>query len=110
MLSLANLLVFLSPQGFGLEDSQSSFQVPDSSLLRELFEAPDETTATASVPTAEPEYSMFAKPQLSTVNIGYISRSQEYAMTPLTPAISKHSEFIALLPSNLNTPGGLSLA
>ncbi|XP_063058978.1 protein C-ets-2 [Engraulis encrasicolus] len=76
--------------GFGLEDSQSSFQVPDSSLLRELFEAPDETTATASVPTAEPEYSMFAKPQLSTVNIGYISRSQEYAMTPLTPAISKH--------------------
>ncbi|KAL2095430.1 hypothetical protein ACEWY4_010149 [Coilia grayii] len=74
--------------GFGLEDSQCSLQVPDNHLLRELFEASDEASMIA--PTPESDYSMFPKPQLSTVNIGYISRRQEYTRTTLKPGISKH--------------------
>lgn len=74
--------------GFGLEDGLGSLQVPDSSLLRELFEASEE----ASLPslTKDQEFSMFTKPQLSTVNVGYIKSTENYSRTAIRPAISKH--------------------
>ncbi|XP_012679047.2 protein C-ets-2 isoform X2 [Clupea harengus] len=74
--------------GFGLEDGLCSSQVPDnSSLLRELFEASDETSLAAL--TQDQEYS-FTKPQLSTVNISYINNRQIFTGSPIRPGISKH--------------------
>lgn len=56
--------------GFSLEETQCALQVPDNSgsLLRELFETADKTTLL----TRDQEFSMFSKPQLSTVNVSYI--------------------------------------
>ncbi|XP_076129830.1 protein C-ets-2 isoform X1 [Alosa pseudoharengus] len=72
-------------EGFGLEDGLCSLQVPDNSLLRGLFETSDETAL-----TKDQEYSMFPKPRLSTVNVGYIKSRQNYTMTAIRPGISKH--------------------
>ncbi|XP_036450787.1 protein C-ets-2 [Colossoma macropomum] len=70
--------------GFGLEDTQCALQVSDSSssLLRELFEAPENPTHLIS----DQDFSMFPKPQLSTVNVSYIS--QEYPNSKVTPCLT----------------------
>lgn len=69
--------------GFGLEDTQCALQVSDSStsLLRELFEASDNSAHLIS----DQDFSMFPKPQLSTVNVSYIS--QEYPNSKATPRL-----------------------
>uniref|UniRef100_A0A8B9HW64 ETS proto-onco 2, transcription factor n=1 Tax=Astyanax mexicanus TaxID=7994 RepID=A0A8B9HW64_ASTMX len=70
-------------RGFGLEDTQCALQVSDSStsLLRELFEASDNSAHLIS----DQDFSMFPKPQLSTVNVSYIS--QEYPNSKATPRL-----------------------
>lgn len=64
--------------GFGLDDTQCVLRASNrtGSLLRELFETSDSPT--------EPDYSMFPKPQLSTVNVSYIC--QEF---PTSKAVSR---------------------
>ena len=82
-----------------MEDGLCSSQVPDnSSLLRELFEASDETSLAAL--TQDQEYS-FTKPQLSTVNISYINNRQIFTGSPIRPGISKHIDFITLFQRTL---------
>uniref|UniRef100_A0A3P8Y9M4 Protein C-ets-2 n=2 Tax=Esox lucius TaxID=8010 RepID=A0A3P8Y9M4_ESOLU len=60
---------WLDSVGFSLEETQGAVQEPDhsGSLLRELFETPDKTAQL----TPDQEFSMFSKPQLSTVNVSY---------------------------------------
>ena len=74
--------MFLS-EGFGLEDTQCALQVSDSSssLLRELFEAQENPTHLIS----DQDFSLFPKPQLSTVNVNYIT--QEYPNSKATPRL-----------------------
>ncbi|XP_062870487.1 protein C-ets-2 isoform X2 [Trichomycterus rosablanca] len=74
------------PAGFSLDDTQCVLQASDrtSSLLRELFEASDSPTQLIS----EPDYSMFPKPQLSTVNVSYIS--QEFPTSKAAPRLNTH--------------------
>ncbi|CAB1352414.1 unnamed protein product [Coregonus sp. 'balchen'] len=62
---------WMSSSGFSLEETQCALQVPDNSdsLLRELFETSDKT----ALLTPDQEFSMFSKPQLSTVNVSYVS-------------------------------------
>uniref|UniRef100_A0A8C7Q1S1 ETS proto-onco 2, transcription factor n=1 Tax=Oncorhynchus mykiss TaxID=8022 RepID=A0A8C7Q1S1_ONCMY len=61
---------WMSSSGFSLEETQCALQVPDNndSLLRELFETSDKT----ALLTPDQEFSMFSKPQLSTVNVSYV--------------------------------------
>lgn len=75
-------------KGISVEDTQYAMQASDStsSLLRELFEAPSSPTPMIS----EPDFSMFPKPQLSTVNVSYIS--QEVPNGKARPRIKTHRE------------------
>ncbi|KAJ8396420.1 hypothetical protein AAFF_G00017260 [Aldrovandia affinis] len=80
--------------GFSMEETHCALQVPDcsSSLLRELFEAPDKTTLLSP----EPKYPIFSKPQLHTVNINYMSVSQDFPRsiqgTGLCKPFSSHDQ------------------
>ncbi|XP_028839558.1 protein C-ets-2 [Denticeps clupeoides] len=69
--------------GFSLDDGQCAVQVPESSssLLRELFE-----TDKTSLLMPDQEYSMFPKPQLSTVNVSYVKTAQDFTRTTSTPS------------------------
>ncbi|MCI4388254.1 hypothetical protein PGIGA_G00083530 [Pangasianodon gigas] len=71
---------------FSVEDTQYALQASDStgSLLRELFEAPASPTPLIS----KPDFSMFPKPQLSTVNVSYIS--QEFPNGKAQPRLNTH--------------------
>lgn len=75
-------------KGFCVEDTQYALQASDntSSLLRELFETPD--SPTPLIP--EPDFSMFPKPQLSTVNVSYIN--QEFPNGKAQPRLNTHCE------------------
>lgn len=75
-------------KGFSVEDTQYALQATEntSSLLRELFEAPDSPTPLIS----EPGFSMFPKPQLSTVNVRYIN--QEFPTGKAQPHLNTHCE------------------
>ncbi|XP_062341656.1 protein C-ets-2 [Osmerus eperlanus] len=70
---------WMSSAGF----TKCAMRVPEctGSLLRELFENTDKTP----VLLQDQEFSMFSKPQLSTVNVSYITRSPEYSTTSATP-------------------------
>lgn len=71
-----------------MQDTQYALQASDSttSLLRELFEAPSSPTRLIS----EPDFSMLPKPQLSTVNVSYIS--QEFPNGKKRPHLNTHCE------------------
>lgn len=58
-------------------------QVPEctGSLLRELFETSDKT----SIVLQDQEFTMFSKPQLSTVNVSYITGNQDYSRASSAP-------------------------
>lgn len=75
-------------KGFSMEDTEYALQTSDSttSLLRELFEAPSTPTPLIS----EPDFSMLPKPQLSTVNVSYIS--QEFPNGKAQPHLNRHCE------------------
>lgn len=79
-------------EGFGLEDTQYALQVSDggSSLLRELMEAPENLTHLIS----DQDFSLFPKPQLSTVSVSYIS--QEYPNSKAAPRLSTPCELSLL--------------
>ncbi|XP_030648644.1 protein C-ets-2 [Chanos chanos] len=73
---------------FSLEDTQCALQVPEAtgnSLLRELFETPDKSPLL--LPSQE--FSMFPKPQLSTVNVSYSSSNQDITGTNTVSMLSK---------------------
>ncbi|XP_018611097.1 protein C-ets-2 [Scleropages formosus] len=73
--SMPNWMNSNSSIGFGLEEAQCGQPVPSgNSLLRELFESTDKTPLLAP----EPGYRLFPKPQLHTVNVGYIAPGPEY--------------------------------
>ncbi|XP_026872811.2 protein C-ets-2 isoform X1 [Electrophorus electricus] len=78
--------------GFGLEDTQCALRVSEgsASLLRELFATPEEPTHMLS----DRDFSVFPKPQLSTVNVGYISQeySESKAAPRLTAPFSSHEQ------------------
>uniref|UniRef100_A0A4W4FLF8 Protein C-ets-2 n=1 Tax=Electrophorus electricus TaxID=8005 RepID=A0A4W4FLF8_ELEEL len=79
-------------RGFGLEDTQCALRVSEgsASLLRELFATPEEPTHMLS----DRDFSVFPKPQLSTVNVGYISQeySESKAAPRLTAPFSSHEQ------------------
>ncbi|XP_076876186.1 protein C-ets-2 [Brachyhypopomus gauderio] len=68
--------------GVGLEDTQLQVSESSASLLRELFEASEEPSHLLS----DPDFSGFPKPQLSTVNVSYIS--QEYLNSKAAPRLT----------------------
>uniref|UniRef100_A0A673Z5S3 ETS proto-onco 2, transcription factor n=1 Tax=Salmo trutta TaxID=8032 RepID=A0A673Z5S3_SALTR len=85
----------MSSVGFSLEVTQCALQVPDNSgsLLRELFETADKTTLL----TQDQEFSMFSKPQLSTVNVSYIRSNPDAGQ--LCKAFSSQDQSLCSLES-----------
>uniref|UniRef100_A0A4W5P3P1 ETS proto-onco 2, transcription factor n=1 Tax=Hucho hucho TaxID=62062 RepID=A0A4W5P3P1_9TELE len=86
---------WMSSVGFSLEETQCALQVPDNSgsLLRELFETSDKTTLL----TRDQEFSMFSKPELSTVNVNYIRSNPDAGQ--LCKAFSSQDQSLCSLES-----------
>ncbi|KAM6970330.1 protein C-ets-2 [Aplochiton taeniatus] len=81
---------WMSSAGQMEEESKCAVTVPESSgsLLRELFETPDKTATLLQ----EQEYSLFPKPQLSTVNVSYVRGSHDYSGTASSQPFSSQEQ------------------